>query len=118
MLNNIVLIGRLVTTPALKNYDDGIKVSDITLAVTRPFKNSAGEFETDFIPISLWYGTAQNACQYTKKGDLVCIKGRLSQKAQEINGVNYHSVDVIGERIIFLSRSSKKEEIIEKIEEE
>lgn len=118
MFNNIFLIGRLATEPSLKTFEDGLKVCDITLAVSRPFRNTAGEYDTDFIPISLWYGTAQNAHQYCKKGDLIGIKGRVAQRVQEINGVNYHFVEVVGERIVFLSSRNKSEETVEKIIEE
>lgn len=113
MFNNAVLIGRLTDKPTLRTLDDGTKVSNFTLAVLRPFRNQAGDFDTDFLPISLWYSTAQNAHQYCNKGDLVCVKGRLVQKVQQINDVNYHSIELIGERIIFLSSKNKEENFID-----
>jgi len=58
MFNHVVLIGRLTQKPVLKTFENGIKVCDITLAVMRPFKNTAGEYDTDFIPVSLWYSYA------------------------------------------------------------
>lgn len=118
MFNNVILIGRLTDKPVVKTYDDGLKVSNVTLAVLRPFKNMAGEFETDFIPVSLWYANAQNAQEYCEKGDLVCIKGRLSQKVQEINNKNYHFIEVIGERIIFLSNKARSENLVNNVEKE
>ena len=113
MFNNVVLIGRLTTKPELKTYEDGLKVCNVTLAVMRPFKNQNGEYDTDFIPVSLWYSYAQNTYQYCDKGDTVCVKGRLVQKVQEINGINYHSVDLVGERIIFLNTRNKPDIVIE-----
>ncbi len=57
MLNNVVLVGRVVRQPELIQTQDGKRVSTITLAVTRSFKNAAsGEYETDFINITLWKG--------------------------------------------------------------
>lgn len=54
MLNNVVLVGRVVRQPELSQTIDGKKVSTITLAVTRSFKNAlSGEYETDFINITL-----------------------------------------------------------------
>lgn len=109
MFNNVILIGRLTEKPTVKTYEDGLKVCNITLAVLRPFKNSSGEFDTDFIPVSLWYANAQNAQEYCEKGEMVCIKGRLSQKIQQINNVNYHSIEVIGEKIIFLGNKQRND---------
>ncbi len=106
MLNNVILIGRLVEKPILKNLDDGLKVSNFVLAVTRPFKNQAGEYETDFIPASLWYANASNVYQYCDKGDAICVKGRLTHKIQEIDGKNYSFLEMIGEKLIFLNNKS------------
>ncbi len=47
MLNQAILVGRIVSDPELVNTDKG-KVSNITLAVPRSFKNSNGEYDTDF----------------------------------------------------------------------
>lgn len=113
MFNNVILIGRLTEKPELKKIDDTIKVSNVTLAVMRPFKNSIGEYDTDFIPVSLWYGAAVNTCQFCDKGDAICVKGRLVQKVQEINGVNYYSIEMIGERAIFLGNKPRHEDVIQ-----
>jgi len=113
MFNHVVLIGRLTQKPVLKTFENGIKVCDITLAVMRPFKNTAGEYDTDFIPVSLWYSYAQNTYQYCDQGDTVCVKGRLVQKVQEINGINYHFLELIGERIIFLGGRNRQETVLD-----
>lgn len=47
MLNQAVLIGRIVQEPELKDTEKG-KVANITLAVPRTFKNMNGEYDTDF----------------------------------------------------------------------
>ena len=41
MLNNVVLVGRVVRQPELIQTQEGKKVSTVTLAVTRSFKNAA-----------------------------------------------------------------------------
>ncbi len=48
MLNQIVIVGRLVKNPELRQTDSGKKVTNITLAVPRSYKNAKGEYETDF----------------------------------------------------------------------
>lgn len=113
MFNNVILIGRLTEKPVLKTIDDTYKVCNVSLAVMRPFKNQEGQYDVDFIPISLWYSAAVNTYQYCDKGDIICVKGRLVQKVQEINGTNYHFIEMVGERVIFLGTKNKPEEIIE-----
>lgn len=48
MLNQTVLVGRLVREPELHESENGNKVTSITLAVPRNYKNISGEYDTDF----------------------------------------------------------------------
>ncbi|MGI6329648.1 MAG: single-stranded DNA-binding protein [Bacilli bacterium] len=48
MLNQIVIVGRLVRDPTLRETESGKKVTNITLAIPRSYKNLKGEYETDF----------------------------------------------------------------------
>ena len=54
MLNQTVLVGRLVRDPELYETESGNKVTNITLAVPRSYKNSNGEYDTDYINCVLW----------------------------------------------------------------
>ena len=48
MLNQSILVGRLVTDPELRETEKGNKVTNIILAVNRSYKNINGEYDTDF----------------------------------------------------------------------
>lgn len=113
MLNQIVLVGRLVSDPEIKETESGKKVSNITIAVNRSFKNEYGIYETDFIPVKLWNGIAQNTSEYCKKGDMVVIKGRVqssivSDDSKSIDESKKNELQIVAEKVTFLS--SKKEE--------
>lgn len=110
MLNQIVLVGRLTDDPKLAETDTGKKKTIINLAVARPFKNSEGVYETDFIRCILWNGIADNAKEYTKKGDIVGIKGRLQTSTYEENGERKYMTEVIAERLSFITSYKKEEE--------
>ena len=110
MLNQAVLVGRIVQNPELKNTDKG-KVANITLAVPRSFKNSEGQYDTDFISCVLWKGVAENAVEYCKKGDLVGIKGRIQTRDVELEDETHRKyVEVIAEKVTFLSSKRQEEE--------
>lgn len=114
MLNSLILIGRLTDKPKLVTYDNGMKVCNITLAVLKPFRSlESGEFETEFIPVTLWYGTANYTALYCDKGDTVAIKGRVVTKVIKHEGVNIHTLEVVGDRVIFINLKSHKEGSIE-----
>ena len=48
-MNQIVLVGRITKDPEINEAENGKKVTSITLAVQRPFKNIDGLYEADFI---------------------------------------------------------------------
>ncbi len=48
MLNQSVIVGRVVRDPELKETENGNKVTNLTLAVPRSYKNVNGEYDTDF----------------------------------------------------------------------
>ncbi len=126
MLNSVILIGRLVEKPVLKVYEGEYMVSTVTLAVARPFKNSQGEFDTDFIRVVLWDAIAKNACEYCLKGDIVAIRARLQSKYSEVS-FNHESgevlkkkintLEVVGERVVYIASSSYKQNEKANIEE-
>ena len=109
MLNQVILVGRLVYDPELKKLDDGRSVTTITLAIQRGFKNAeTGEYETDFLKCELWSGIAESTVEYCKKGSTVGVKARLAQKyhnCTEEKGFSYPAIVV--DKITFIS--SKKE---------
>ena len=108
MLNQVVLVGRLVRDPELRKTDTNKSVTSITLAIPRSFKNANGEYETDFIDCQLWEQTAKATCEYTNKGDIVGVKGRIQSRVVEENSNKKYLTEIIAEKVTFLS--SKKEE--------
>lgn len=106
MLNQIVLVGRLVQDPEIKELENGQRVSYITLAVPRSYKNADGIYETDFIPCMVWNNIADNVKEYCKKGDLLEIKGRMQTRQEEDKNI----IEIVAERISFLSSRKEKEE--------
>ena len=108
MLNQLVLVGRLTRNPEVSKTENGTKYSHITLAVPRSYKNSNGEYETDFIDCTLFQIIATNTKEYCKKGDIVGIKGRLESSVYEKDGIKKHTLQVVAEKVTFLSSNSKE----------
>lgn len=84
MFNEIMLVGRLTKDPELRYTSDGVPVANVTLAVSRPFKNAAGEIEADFVNCTLWRKTAVNTAEYCEKGSIIGLSGRI-QTRQYVN---------------------------------
>ena len=91
MMNRVMLIGR-ISDQGLEHGDERI----LTLAVPRSYKNSEGEYDTDFINCHLSDTIASKVAECCTKGDLVGIKGSLTQ---DLGGATVVSV----EKVTFLS---------------
>lgn len=119
MLNQAIFVGRLVADPVVRETEKG-NVSNITLAIPRPYKNKEGVYEADFIDFVLWKGVAENTAEYCKKGDLVGIKGRVQSSIEEQNGERKKLMNVIAEKVTFISSKAhvKEEQEHDDMEEE
>ena len=55
MLNRVILMGRLVADPELRQTASGISVASFRIAVDRNYQNKGtGERQADFIPCVAW----------------------------------------------------------------
>lgn len=102
MTNQIVLVGRLTQDLEIKELESGIKAAYITLAIPRSFKNQDGEYETDFVPVTLLGGIAENTAEYCRKADLIGARGRVQSQDGKI--------EIIAEKVTFLSSTIKESE--------
>lgn len=110
MLNNVVLVGRLVTDVEIKENENGKKVGIITIAIPRAYKNSEGIYETDFVDVELWNLVATNTAEYCRKGDSLGVKGRLETYNIEIDDTKIKKTKVVADKITFLCSKKESEE--------
>jgi len=110
MMNNYMCVGRIVSDPEIKELESGKKVSSITVAVQRSYKNAEGEYEADFIDCTLWDSIAGTTAEYCKKGDMIGVKGRLESRIYEdAEGNKKKRMEVIADKVSFLSSSRQKD---------
>lgn len=83
MINNVCLVGRLTRPADLRYTQNGTAFGSFTLAIDRTYKNQAGERETDFINCVIWRKPAVNLSNYTKKGSLIGVEGRLQSRSYD-----------------------------------
>lgn len=83
MINRVVLVGRLTKELDLRFTGNGTAVASFTVAVNRQFTNQKGDREADFINCVIWRKPAENMAQYTRKGSLVGLEGRLQTRSYD-----------------------------------
>lgn len=83
MINNVCLVGRLTRPVDLRYTSNGTAFGSFSLAIDRNYKKESGEKETDFINCVIWRKPAVNLSNFTKKGSLLGIEGRLQTRNYE-----------------------------------
>lgn len=109
-MNKVVLIGRLTKDPELNfTQGSGTAVTKFTLAVDRRFKKE-GQQQADFIPIVVWGKNGENTANYTEKGKLVSVAGRIETRSYNANdGSKRFVTEVVAEEVKFLEFKNKSD---------
>lgn len=100
-----------MTKPAELRYTgSGIAVATLSVAVERPYTNSNGEKETDFINVVAWRKTAEIISNFTAKGSLVGITGRIQTRNYTNNeGRKVYKTEVVCDNFQMLEPKSVTE---------
>lgn len=97
-MNNVSLVGRLTRDPEVR-YSTGQNatcVARYTLAVNRPFKNSNGEQEADFISCVAFGKAGEFTEKYFRKGMQVGVTGRIQTGSyDDKDGKKVYTTDVV-----------------------
>lgn len=109
MLNQVILVGRVVRDLDVNTVKDGRKIAFLTLAVNRNYRNqTTGVYETDFFNITLWEQLAELTAKHCKKGSIIGVKGHLSIR-QPI-GESRREVEIIADKVTFISLNKPEED--------
>lgn len=106
MINNVVLVGRMVRDAELRYLTNQVAaVATFTLAVNRNRKNQNGEREADFINCVIWNQPAENLANWAKKGTLIGITGRIQTRNYENQqGQRVYVTEVVAENFQILEK--------------
>jgi single-strand DNA-binding protein len=105
--NRVVLVGRLTRDPELRATPDGMSVARFGLAVRR---SSRDDSETDFFDVVAFRQLAETVANYTTKGTLVLVDGRLQTRTYtDREGVIRKVVEIIADTVRFLERRASSE---------
>lgn len=111
MINNVTVVGRLTRAVDLRYTSNGTAYASFTLATDRDFKNQNGERETDFINCVMWRKPAENLANYTKKGSLIGVSGRIQTRNYENEqGQRVYVTEVLAEKFSFLESAKKDDD--------
>ena len=110
LINNVVLMGRIVADPELRTTPAGNSITAFSIAVDRDYVKPGEERQADFIDIVAWRNTAEFICKYFQKGQMIAIQGSMQTRTYtDKQGNNRKAVEVLAERVSFCGRKESKE---------
>ena len=103
MLNSVILMGRMVADPELKQTPNGVSVAVFRLAVDRNYQDKeSGQRQTDFINCVAWRQTGEFISRYFSKGSMIAIEGSIqTRQYQDKSGNKRTAVEVIVDQAYF-----------------
>ena len=105
MINNVTLIGRLTRDAELRYTPNNIATAQFNIACNRNFKNANDEYDADFINCVMWREQAERFCNWTRKGMLVGIVGRIQTRSYENQqGQRVYVTEVVAENFQVLEK--------------
>ena len=103
-LNKVMLVGRLGQEPEKKLTKTGKSVVSVGLATSSAYKDAAGNKQesTEWHKLVFWGNLADNICQYTKKGSLLYVEGRLETTKWEKDSITMYTTQIVVSNMQFL----------------
>lgn len=104
-VNKVILIGNLGRDPETRYSPDGAAITNVSIATTRKYKDSAGQQveETEWHRVVFFARLAEIAGEYLRKGRPVYVEGRLkTRKWTDKEGNDKYSTEVIAENMQLL----------------
>ena len=101
-LNKVIIVGRVTADPELRTTTSGAHVASFSMATNRNWTDKDGQKkeDTEFHNIVAWGRQADVVSQFSKKGSLLLIEGRLQTRSWEgKDGQQRRTTEIVTERV-------------------
>lgn len=107
-MNKVMMVGRMVETPVLKNTQNGVAVTSFRIAVS---KKSAADGDAHFFTVVAWRGLAENCANFLVSGQRIAVSGELiPRNFQASDGSTKYTTEIKADEIEFLDRPRREQE--------
>lgn len=109
-VNKVTLIGNLGRDPEVRYAQSGTAIAKLNLAVTERRKSGdSWEDHTEWVRVTCFGKTAENAGQYLAKGRQIYVEGRMqTSKYTDREGQEKWTTEVVASNIVFLGGGSQQ----------
>lgn len=102
-----MVIGNLTRDPELRSLPSGIKVTTMSVATNRVWKDQSGQRkeQTDYHNVVVFGRQAETAAQFLKKGSQVLVEGRMQTRSWDAqDGTKKYRTEIVADRVQFGSK--------------
>lgn len=100
-MNKAFIVGRMIKEP-----EENGKAIKFTISVTRDYKNTEGNYESDFIRCVAFGQTGNFIKEYCHKGDLIGIDGAITTSKYEKDGKTIYNTEIMANKTRKLSNNT------------
>ncbi len=102
MYNRVILMGRVVADPELRQTQSGISMCRVRIAVDRGYAKQGEERQSDFFDITCWRQQAEFVSRYFTKGRMIHVEGRIqNDNYTDQNGQKHYRTSIVADNISF-----------------
>ncbi|QQV79407.1 single-stranded DNA-binding protein (plasmid) [Sphingomonas aliaeris] len=120
MQNLVILAGNVGATPETRSTQGGTKITQFSLATSRPKRDSEGKVlkengrrveNTEWHRITCFNGVAKTVAEYVEKGQKVMVRGRIHYtRWTDQENIERYGVEIIADEVTFLSYGKSRQQ--------
>lgn len=104
-LNTVTIIGNLGQDPELKKTEQGLAITNLSVATNESFKDAEGarQSSTEWHRIVIFGRQAETCAEHLAKGRRVLVEGRLRTRSwTDKDGNTRRTTEIVARRVQFL----------------
>jgi single-strand DNA-binding protein len=121
MQNLVILAGNVGATPEVRTTQGGTKITNFSLATSRPKRDQDGKTmkdgegrrveDTEWHRITCFNGVGKTVAQYVEKGQKVMVRGRIHYtRWTDDQNIERYGVEIIADEVTFLSYGKARQQ--------
>lgn len=121
MQNLVILAGNVGALPEARTTQGGTKITQFSLATSRPKRDSEGKIQkdrdgrrvedTEWHRITCFNGVAKTVAEYVEKGQKVMVRGRIHYtRWTDQQDIERYGVEIIADEVTFLSYGKSRQQ--------
>ena len=121
MQNIVILAGNVGATPEVRTTQGGTKITNFSLATSRPKRDQDGKAmkdgegrrveDTEWHRITCFNGVGKTVAEYVEKGQKVMVRGRIHYtRWTDQENIERYGVEIIADEVTFLSYGKSRQQ--------